>query len=158
MSVAELLDAGVGTGAGEGASRQDTGAAWVTRSADCPEAPAQAHPRPLDAWLTSRPDRCPRCGWHVATQGHAASCTDDGEWRLFVAAVRQAVRDDLTVHQCDMRPLLRGRMEPKHIGLAWRRARRTGLLREVGHERSDDTEGRNAGRMEPYYRLATASP
>jgi len=37
-------DAGsVGTGAGEGAPRQDTGSAWVTRSADCPEAPAQAH-------------------------------------------------------------------------------------------------------------------
>ena len=33
----------VGTGAGEGAPRQDTGSAWVTRSADCPEAPAQAH-------------------------------------------------------------------------------------------------------------------
>ena len=34
---------GVGTGAGEGMPRQDTGSAWVTRSADCPEAPAQAH-------------------------------------------------------------------------------------------------------------------
>jgi len=34
---------GVGTGAGEGAPRQDTGSAWVTRSEDCPEAPAQAH-------------------------------------------------------------------------------------------------------------------
>lgn len=33
----------VGTGAGEGATGQDTGTAWVTRSADCPEAPAQAH-------------------------------------------------------------------------------------------------------------------
>jgi hypothetical protein len=35
---------GVGTGAGEGATGQDTGTAWVTRSTDCPEAPAQAHP------------------------------------------------------------------------------------------------------------------
>jgi hypothetical protein len=34
----------VGTGAGEGATGQDTGTAWVTRSVDCPEAPAQAHP------------------------------------------------------------------------------------------------------------------
>ena len=39
---------GVGTGAGEGAPRQDTGSAWVTRSADCPEAPAQAHPLAAD--------------------------------------------------------------------------------------------------------------
>lgn len=33
----------VGTGADEGATGQDTGTAWVTRSTDCPEAPAQAH-------------------------------------------------------------------------------------------------------------------
>lgn len=33
----------VGTGAGEGATGQDTGTAWGTRSEDCPEAPAQAH-------------------------------------------------------------------------------------------------------------------
>jgi len=39
---------GVGTGAGEGAPRQDTGSARVTRSADCPEAPAQAHPLAAD--------------------------------------------------------------------------------------------------------------
>jgi hypothetical protein len=43
-----ILDAtdreGVGTGAGEDATGQDTGTAWVTRSVDCPEAPAQAHP------------------------------------------------------------------------------------------------------------------
>lgn len=44
FSPAETVE-GVGTGAGEGAPRQDTGSAWVTRSADCPEAPAQAHPR-----------------------------------------------------------------------------------------------------------------
>jgi hypothetical protein len=35
---------GVGTGAGDGATGQVTGAAWVNRSTDCPEAPAQAHP------------------------------------------------------------------------------------------------------------------
>lgn len=39
---------GVGTGAGEGATGQDTGTAWVTRSEDCPEAPAQAHPLASD--------------------------------------------------------------------------------------------------------------
>lgn len=38
----------VGTGAGEGATGQDTGTAWVTRSTDCPEAPAQAHCAGLD--------------------------------------------------------------------------------------------------------------
>ena len=38
----------VGTDAGEGATVQDTGTAWVTRSTDCPEAPAQAHCADLD--------------------------------------------------------------------------------------------------------------
>lgn len=38
---------GVGTGADEGATGQDTGTAWVTRSTGCPEAPAQAHPHDM---------------------------------------------------------------------------------------------------------------
>ena len=49
--IARLEDSeGVGTGAGEGATGQDTGTAWVTRSADCPEAPAQAHPLAAGRW------------------------------------------------------------------------------------------------------------
>jgi len=46
---------GVGTGAGEGATGQDTGTAWVTRSVDCPEAPAQAHPLATAAPPTPKP-------------------------------------------------------------------------------------------------------
>lgn len=55
---------GVGTGAGEGATGQDTGTAWVTRSADCPEAPAQAHPLATAAPPTPKPheDRDPAAG------------------------------------------------------------------------------------------------
>lgn len=69
----------VGTGAGEGATGQDTGIAWVTRSTDCPKAPAQAHlPGPYCEWcghadgehetgcrLGLGPDECPGlCGEH----------------------------------------------------------------------------------------------
>lgn len=49
---------GVGTGADEGAPGQGTGSAWVTRSADCPEAPAQAHP--LAPAVTD--SDCAQCG------------------------------------------------------------------------------------------------
>lgn len=108
------------------------------------------------ATLATKPDRCQH-GWHP-TQATIADCachTAD-EWHTFTAALRQATRDDGTVHACDVRPLVRDVMEPKHIGLAWRRARREGLVVEVGHERSDDERGRNAGRMEPYYELRTA--
>ena len=108
----------------------------------------------LDAYLTSRPGRCSGCGCHVATQG--CRCAG-GEWSLFVAALRASVREDGTVHACDVRPLVRGRIEPKHIGSSWRKARQSGLITEVGHERSDDEQGRNAGRMEPYYRWNEAA-
>lgn len=79
------------------------------------------------------------------------------EWTTFTRALRSVVRADRTVHQCDVRPLIRGRIEPKHIGNFWRRARAEALVVEVGHERSNDTEGRNAGRMEPYYEWRAAA-
>lgn len=61
----------VGTGAGEGATGQDTGTAWVTRSTDCPEAPAQAHlPAPTPpaeteglAVVDDATDPCPAPGY-----------------------------------------------------------------------------------------------
>ncbi|WP_436699922.1 hypothetical protein [Nocardioides sp. BYT-33-1] len=81
----------------------------------------------------------------------------DAEWSTFTAALRLARRADGTVHQCDVRPHIRGRIEPKRIGQLWRRARSERLVVEVGHERSNDIEGRNAGRMEPYYELRSAA-
>ena len=108
--------------------------------------------------LEQLPGRCQTCAYHVATQGHGSECSEQpSEWHTFTAALRTAVRDDGTVHACDVRPLVRGRIEPKHIGQSWRRARNEGLLVEVGHERSDDDQGRNRGRMEPYYELRTAA-
>lgn len=62
---------GVGTGAGEGATGQDTGTAWVTRSTDCPEAPDQAHP------LAPQPTTTP--AWAcLACRGEEAQF--DAEW------------------------------------------------------------------------------
>lgn len=104
----------------------------------------------LDERLKSDPDRCSGCGYHPPTQG----CRCPGSDReIFRRALRQAVRPDGTVHACDVRPLVRDRIEPKHIATQWRTARQDGLIEEIGHERSDDTRGKNAGRMEPYYLL-----
>lgn len=110
---------------------------------------------PLDRYLTARPDRCGGCGHHAPTQGHGEFCVvaPSDEWVIFVAALRSVVRADKTVHACDVRPIIRGRIEPKRIGQAWKRARSVGLLVELGHERSDDDQGRNRGRMEPFYEL-----
>jgi hypothetical protein len=78
------------------------------------------------------------------------------EWAIFRAALREAATNGV-VHQAAVRPLVRGRIKPERIGGLYRRARAEGLLIEVGHERSDDHVGKNAGRMEPRYELAGAA-
>jgi hypothetical protein len=107
----------------------------------------------LDAYLKAQPGRCPGCGYHLERQ--SCQCATS-EWAIFTAALRQVAVDGI-VHQSAMRRLIRGRIEPKHVGQMWRRARREGLVTEAGHERSDDELGKNAGRMEPYYELAGAA-
>lgn len=74
-------------------------------------------------------------------------------WDFFLRTIRESVRDDGTVHQCDVRPKVRGQIEPKTIATYYRRARALRLLVEDGTERSDDVRGKNAGRHEPVYRL-----
>lgn len=112
----------------------------------------------LDAYLKALPGRCDGCGYHPATQGHGDDCAPvrpTEEWPTFVAALRSAAVHGV-VHQSAVRPLIRGRIEPKHIGILYRRAKAEELLVEIGHERSDDAPGRNSGRMEPTYRLTAA--
>lgn len=110
--------------------------------------------RPIDIWLRSRPDRCSGCGYHFEKQG--CRC-EDGEWSLFVAAVKQAARPDGTVHQSDVRPLYRGKVNPKHVGPLYRRARSEGLLVDTGQrEPSSDVAGRNTDKLERVYRLVSA--
>ena len=77
---------GVGTGAGEGAPRQDTASAWVTRSTDCPEAPAQAHPlvgRLSEAEKDAlRGASCGNCGERSAVLQLVARIVADREPKL----------------------------------------------------------------------------
>lgn len=94
-------------------------------------------------------DRCAH-GYHTTQHPTFCACTEMSEWVIFRLALSQAAKDG-KVHQADVRPLIRGRIEPKHIGTLYRRARTEGLLVEVTHERSDDVVGKNAGRLEPVY-------
>lgn len=105
----------------------------------------------LDTYLASRTDRC-ACGYHESQGCHCPG----SEWEIFLTAIRTAELGGL-VHQSDVRPLIRGRINPNSIGACYRRARTECLLVEVDHERSDDVLGRNSHRLEPVYRLAGAS-
>lgn len=116
------------------------------------------HPRDLNAAfiakLSTRSDRCD-AGWaeNQHPQFHACDYFGGSEWTTFTRVLRESVRGDGTIHQADVRPRLRGRIEPKHIGLCWKRAKRDGLVVEAGFERSNDEEGKNAHRMEAFYEL-----
>lgn len=90
-----------------------------------------------------------RCGASAEPSGV------DAAYPVFVAALRRAVREDQTIHATDVRrELAAQQIPPRTLSSCWRRAKSRGLLDEVGIERSDDHKGRNAGRPEPYYRLA----
>jgi hypothetical protein len=107
----------------------------------------------LEAALRSLPGRCAGCLYDVKHQG--CRCVD-GEWSTFVTAIRAAAVGGI-VHQRNVRPMIRGRIEPKHIGQQYARAIREGLLVEGSPERSDDSVGKNAGRWEPSYELRSTA-
>jgi hypothetical protein len=119
----------------------------------------------LTAYLAQLPGRCPH-GQHLELQG-CADCTPVApapagitsyEWGVFVAAVRQVAREDGEVHQCDMRRLIRGRIDPKAIGRCYRRAKSAGLLVDTKRrEESDDVAGRNTDKLDRIYSLGRAA-
>lgn len=100
---------------------------------------------------------CARAALHKARRGTRATVVPrDDVWALFVAALHQAARGGV-VRQNDVRPLIRGRINPKTIGRLYSRAKREGLLVEAGFDESRDHEGKNAGRLEPKYELRDAA-
>lgn len=113
------------------------------------------------AWLRALPDRCSGCGFHPPTQGHRDGCappdTREAEWRLFVEVLHQVVGHDGLVHQHDVRPRIRGRVHPKHIGQLYARAKREQLLVQVDKEPSTDAAGRNTHHDSPIYELRKAA-
>lgn len=112
--------------------------------------------------LARRADRCMN-GFDLSTQHPSlCACVDPrpvapSEWDIFTSAVRSAAVGGV-VHQRDVRPLIRGRILPKHIGGYYRRAKAEGLLVDTGdREPSDDFVGRNADKLDRVYRLAVTS-
>lgn len=116
------------------------------------------------AWATADWLVCSSCGWQFRTilehDGRCYECRStpppvapDDEWAVFVAAITQAARDG-EVHQSAVRPLIRGRIEPKHIGTLYRRAKAEGLLTDTGRrEPSNDVAGRNSDKLDRIYAL-----
>lgn len=105
-------------------------------------------------YLATAEGRCPRCLYHVQTQG--CRCGDP-EWALFKVALAEAARGGV-VHQSAVRPIIRGRIEPKHIGALYRRAKAEGLIRDTGErEPSNDVAGRNTDKLDRIYALRGAA-
>ena len=119
---------------------------------------------PLNVFLRKQSNRCDH-GYHLATQVCVA-CTPVApvigmaEWPFFSQVVRTVALPDGTVHQRDVRPLVRNRIASKHIGPLYRRAcsKQERLLIDTGErEPSNDTVGRNTDKLDRIYRLGPAA-
>lgn len=98
------------------------------------------------------------CGAETCSDCERRALTVRDEWSVFLAALRKSVRDDGTVHQCDVRPLIRGKVAPKSIGTFYRRAKSCGLIVDTGQiEPSSDTAGRNSDKFSRIYRWKSAA-
>ena len=103
-------------------------------------------------------DRCEH-GCHITQHPAFCECSEMTSWAVFTRALETAAkrsRDGL-VHQGEVRPLIRNRIAPKTIGRLYSRARREGLLKQVGKEPSTDERGRNTHHDSPIYRLRGAA-
>ena len=87
----------------------------------------------------------------VATAPHA---TSDPEWHVFRTSVLAVgTNHGGDVDQNNVRPLIRGHINPRRVGPFYRRACLEGWLRADGWSVSADHEGRNAGRPMRTYHL-----
>jgi len=120
------------------------GATWVCPDCDKARA-AEAEARALVE---------ARAAAHVAAEGKVT----EAEWRTFLAAIKQvAAENGGEVDANKVRPLVRGRIEPKHIGTAFAVAKKAELIERIGINESTDVAGKNAGRPQPLYRLRVAA-
>lgn len=111
--------------------------------------------------------RCSTCSGrldHAAILCDATVCTTceidrireaakEHEWDVMVSALRTvAAEHNGTVDWTHVRPLIKGRIQHKHVGQLTKRAKRLGLIAECEIRRSRDFAGKNAGRPEPVYK------
>lgn len=115
--------------------------------------------------LETFPNRC-EMGFADVHHPDLCNCSDLGEYAVFVRAVREvAAENGGTVYQSDrpdgrlgVRSRLRGRIEPKHVGTLYRRAKSEGLLADTGErEKSDDVAGKNSDKLDRIYVLRGAA-
>lgn len=110
---------------------------------------------------------CARCPANLDVASilcNADTCTDcerarfaPSEWAVFRSALLSAAVNGV-VHQAAVRPLIRGKVAPKHIGTMYRRAKAEGLLCDTGErEPSNDRAGRNLDKLDRVYALAGAA-
>lgn len=71
----------------------------------------------------------------------------DDSWSFFLRTIRESVRSDGTLHVNDVRPKIRGKVEPKRIGQFWKRAATLGLIRFKEWEQSTDEAGGNSDKL-----------
>lgn len=109
-------------------------------------------------YLATLPGRCDQ-GFAPVQHPQLCSCGHaPDEWTIFRRALTTVAREhDGVIHQSDVRPVIRGHIEHKHIGGFYTRAKAEGLIHQDGHDTSDDRAGKNAGRLEPRYRLGPAT-
>lgn len=109
---------------------------------------------PLAEYLATLPGRCSH---GYAEVQHPTLCDCDehvDEWATFRRAFTAIARaNDGVIRQSEMRKRIRGHIDPPHIGGLYTRAKAEHLIHVDGYERSDDRPGKNAGRLEPRYRL-----
>lgn len=104
-------------------------------------APCATCRRPLDyAAVLCDKDTCTSCEIERLRK-------PNDEWSFFLRTLRSCVRDDGTLHVNDVRPLIRGKVEPKHIGQFWKRAATLKLIRFKEWEQSTDEAGGNADKL-----------
>lgn len=104
-----------------------------------------------------------RCSEGFAPVQHPRFCLCPAfggtEWQVFVRVLKSVKRPDGTIHPGDVRPLIRGRIEHKHIGQLYRRAVGEKILEFTGRrEPSNDTVGRNTDKLDRIYILRERVP
>ncbi|MCL2611978.1 MAG: hypothetical protein FWD95_01960 [Nocardioidaceae bacterium] len=115
---------------------------------------------PLDHYLRAFPDRCSGCGSHVETQGCKCPGSD---YAFFAEVLAKHVRADGTLHQNDVREVLRHtRLKSSQVARFYQIAQAPGagrlLERTGGYEDSTDTRGKNRAKVIPVYAWLGKTP
>ena len=85
----------------------------------------------------------------------SVATTLEAAYPIFLAVLAE-VGVGGVVHQRDVRPRVRGRMESHLVGRCYSRAKADRILTEISRERSNDVIGRNTNKDEPVYAYSPA--